>query len=35
MRNILKVTPRGSYMGVHRAFKQCRKYGIPLEFLSG
>jgi len=30
MRNILKVTPRGSYQGVYRTIKQCRKNGVPL-----
>lgn len=30
MRSILKVTPRGSYQGVFRAFKQARKNGLPL-----
>lgn len=34
MRNILQVTPRGSYEGTFRVLKQCRKRGIPLEFLS-
>lgn len=34
MRGILQVTPRGSYQGNFRAFKQCRKNGILLEFLT-
>lgn len=29
-RGLLQVSPRGSYEGTFRAFKQCRKLGIPL-----
>jgi hypothetical protein len=30
MRNILRVTPRGSYPGTYAALRQCRKLGYML-----
>lgn len=32
-RGIFPVSPRGSYEGITRAIRQCRKKGIALEFL--